>query len=103
MTDVVEYIETDEKQFVLFPDQHIQLFKLRLSCDPIILVVASPHLDVFTIEQIKSLDLVLQHLHDRSPHLVLCQQILELLVVWQNVKHAKYIDWKVDVAFMIFS
>jgi hypothetical protein len=49
VTDVVQYIETHEEQFVLFPNQHIQFFKLRLSRDPIILVVASPHLNVLTV------------------------------------------------------
>lgn len=92
VTDVVEDVEAHEEQFVLLPDQHIEFFQLRLGCDPIILVVAPPHLDVLAVEQIESLDLVLQHFHDGGAHLVLGQQILELLVVGQYVEDAEDVD-----------
>jgi hypothetical protein len=59
MADVVEDVEAHKEQFVLLPDQHIEFFELRLGCDPIILVVAPPHLDVLAVEQVESLDLVL--------------------------------------------
>lgn len=101
VADVVEDVETNEEQLVLLPDQHVQLLKLGLGSDPVVLVVAPPHLDVLAVQQVEPLDLVLQHLHDGGPHLVLGEQILKLLVVGQDVEHAEDVDGEVDVALVV--
>jgi hypothetical protein len=90
--DVEENVETDKKEFILFPDENIEFFKLRPGCDSVIFVVASPHLDVLAVEEIESLDLVLEDLHYCDAHFVLGQQFLELLVVAENVKNAQNVD-----------
>lgn len=92
MADVVEDVETDEEQLILFPDEDVEFLELCLGGDPVVLVVAPPHFDVLAVEQVEALDLVLEDLDDGGPHFVLRQQILELLIVGQNVEHAQDVD-----------
>lgn len=57
--DIEENVKTDEKEFVLLPDENIQFFELRSSSDTVIFVVTPPHFDVLAVEQIEPLNLVL--------------------------------------------
>ena len=90
--DVEEDVEADEKEFILLPDKHIQDLQLFLGIDPILLIILPPHLDILTVQQIKSLNLVLQHIDNRQSHLILSQQLLKLLIVAQNVENTEDVN-----------
>ena len=101
--DVEKDVEADVEELVLLPDEHVEFFELGTGSDAVVLVIAAPHFDVLAVHQVEPLDLVLEHFHDRQAHLVLRQQVLELAVVGQYVKHGQDVDAQVDVAFVVFA
>jgi len=99
--DVEEDVETDKEQLVLLPDEHIEDLQFLLGVYPILLIVLPPHLDVLTIEQVKSLNLVLQDIDDGQTHLVLSEQLLKLLIVAENIKNAEDVHRQIYVALVV--
>ena len=49
-TNIEEYIEGDEKEFVLLPDEDVEFFELGFGGDFILLFIPSPHFNILTIE-----------------------------------------------------
>lgn len=42
LTDIKQDEQTDEEQLILLPNQYIKFFELRLSTDPILLIIFPP-------------------------------------------------------------
>lgn len=87
-TDVKEDIKADEEKFILLPNENVEFFKLCSCSDTIIFVIASPHFYVFAVEKVKTLDLILQYLHDGYADFVFGEEVLELLIIAQDIENA---------------
>jgi hypothetical protein len=85
-TDVEEYIEAHVEKLILLPNEDVQFLELRTGSNAVVLIVATPHLDVLAVHEIEALDLVLEHLDDGGAHLVFRQHLLKLLVVRQDIE-----------------
>jgi hypothetical protein len=98
---VEQDVQRDEKEFVLLPDENVELFQLRLCCDLIFLIVFSPHFDVFAVEQVEPLNLILQHINDSLSNLLFGDVFLKLSIVREDVEYTEQVNAEIDVPLMI--
>jgi hypothetical protein len=101
--DIDEDIETNVEKFVLLPDENIEFFELGAGADAVSLIIAPPHFDILAVEEVESLDLVLQYFDDGGADLVFGEQILELRVVRKDVEDGEDVDAEVDVALVVLA
>ena len=90
--DIEEDVETDKEEFILFPNQYIEFFELRSGSDSVIFIISSPHFDILAIEEVKTLNLILQNFNNSEADLILSKQLLELLIVAENIEDTEDVD-----------
>lgn len=103
LADVEQDQQAHEEQFVLFPDQDVKFLELGLGADLVLIVVLAPQLDVLRVQQVESLDLILQHIDHRFADLMLRHVLLELPIVGQDVEDREDGDVQVDALLVVLA